>query len=121
MPNTSGTEVKRFGLGGKIFMAATLSVTAVLGVTFGLTSFQAHRTADASIRHALVGVRHGVQAFLAGRTAAFAGMSVVSAQVPQFRERLLEASARENVLDQASWWPAPTIPPRPTSTCRAAR
>jgi eukaryotic-like serine/threonine-protein kinase len=101
MPNTSGTEVKRFGLGGKIFMAATLSVTAVLGVTFGLTSFQAHRTADASIRHALVGVRHGVQAFLAGRTAAFAGMSVVSAQVPQFRERLLEASARENVLDQA--------------------
>src|SRR5438874_9031576 len=30
----------------------------------------------------------GVQAFLAGRTATFAGMSAVSAEVPQFRERL---------------------------------
>src|SRR3989454_971159 len=46
-------------------------------------------------------VRHGVQAFLSGRTATFAGMSAVSAQVPQFRERLLRGSERGNVLDQA--------------------
>src|SRR5207245_1890488 len=72
----------------------------VLGLTFGLTSLQAHRTADESIRHALVGRRRGVQAFLAGRTTAFAGMSGVSAQVPQFRERLLQRCSGD-VLDQA--------------------
>src|SRR5256886_16818878 len=43
----------------------------------------------------------GVQACLAGRTATFAGMGAVSAEVPQFRERLLKASERSNVLDQA--------------------
>ena len=75
-------------------------MVVVLGVTFGLTSLQAHRTADESIRRALVGRRRGVQAFLAGRTAAFAGMSGVSLQVPQFRERLLKRS-RSDVLDQA--------------------
>jgi HAMP domain-containing protein/predicted Ser/Thr protein kinase len=89
------------GLRAKIFIAATLSVTGVLGVTLGLTSLQADRTADESIRHALAGVRRGVQAFLAGRTATFAGMSAVSAVVPQFRERLLKASERSSVLDQA--------------------
>src|SRR6266567_3510188 len=78
-----------------------MSVAGVLGVTLGLTSLQANRTADESIRRALAGVRRGVQAFLAGRTATFAGMSAVSAQVPQFRERLLKASERSNVLDQA--------------------
>src|SRR5207245_5663828 len=57
--------------------------------------------ADESIRHAVAGVRRGVQAFLTGRTTAFAGMSALSAQVPQFRERLLNASERSNVLDQA--------------------
>jgi eukaryotic-like serine/threonine-protein kinase len=46
-------------------------------------------------------VRRGVQAFLTGRTAAFAGTSAVSAEVPQFRERLLKASERSNALDQA--------------------
>src|SRR2546425_7238780 len=64
-------------------------------------SLQANRTADAAIRRALAGVRRGVQAFLSGRTATFAGMSAVSAQVPQFRERLLRGSERGNVLDQA--------------------
>jgi len=44
----------------------TLSVAGVLGVTLGLTSLQANRTADESIRRALAGVRRGVQAFLAG-------------------------------------------------------
>jgi HAMP domain-containing protein len=101
MPDASATRAARFGLGAKIFIAATLTVAGVLGVTLGLTSLQANRTADDAIRHALAGVRRGVQAFLAGRTATFAGMSAVSAQVPQFRERLLKASARDNVLDQA--------------------
>src|SRR5216110_2917366 len=101
MPDASATRVTRLGLGAKIFIAATLSVTGVLGVTLGLTSLVANRTADESIRRALAGVRRGVQAFLAGRTATFAGMSAVSAEVPQFRERLLKAAERSNVLDQA--------------------
>jgi len=101
MPDASATRPARLGLGARIFIAATLSVAGVLGVTLGLTSLQAHRTADESIRRALAGVRRGVQAFLGGRTATFAGMSAVSAQVPQFRERLLKASERSNVLDQA--------------------
>src|SRR6266853_316372 len=101
MPDASATRPARLGLGAKIFIAATLSVTGVLGVTLGLTSVQAERTADEAIRRGLGGVRRGVQAFLAGRTATFAGMSTVSAEVPQFRERLLKASQRGNVLDQA--------------------
>src|SRR6059036_1870497 len=101
MPDASATRPARLGLGARIFVAATLSVVGVLGVTLGLTSLQANRTADESIRRALAGVRRGVQAFLTGRTATFAGMSAVSAQVPQFRERLLKASERSNVLDQA--------------------
>jgi len=101
MPDASATRPARLSLGAKIFIAATLSVAGVLGVTLGLTSVQAERTADESIRRGLGGVRHGVQAFLAGRTATFAGMSAVSAEVPQFRERLLKASERGNVLDQA--------------------
>jgi len=100
MPDASGIRPARLGLTAKVFLAATLLVVVVLGVTFGLTSLQAHRTADESIRRALVGRRRGVQAFLAGRTAAFAGMSGVSLQVPQFRERLLKRS-RSDVLDQA--------------------
>src|SRR4029077_4207336 len=101
MPDASATRPARLGLGAKIFIAATLSVTGVLGVTLGLTSVQAERTADEAIRRGLGGVRRGVQAFLAGRTATFAGMSAVSAEVPQFRERLLKAAGRSNVLDQA--------------------
>ena len=101
MPDASATRPARLGLGARIFVAATLSVVGVLGVTLGLTSLQANRTADESIRRALAGVRRGVQAFLTGRTAAFAGTSAVSAEVPQFRERLLKASARSNAIDQA--------------------
>src|SRR2546422_4794456 len=101
MPDASATRPARLGLGAKIFIAATLSVTGVLGVTLGLTSVQAERTADEAIRRGLGGVRRGVQAFLAGRPATSAGMSGVSAEVPQFRERLLKASQRGNVLDQA--------------------
>src|SRR2546429_1588371 len=91
----------RLGLRAKIFIAATLVVMGALGVTLGLTSLVANRTADESIRHAVAGVRRGVQASLTGRPTAFAGMSALSAQVPQFRERLLNASERSNVLDQA--------------------
>ncbi|HZI20987.1 MAG TPA: protein kinase [Gemmatimonadales bacterium] len=101
MPDASATRPLRLGLGAKIFAAASMSIAAVLGVTLGLTTYRAERVADESIRRALVGVRHGVQAFLAGRTATFAGMSGVSAQVPQFRERLVNTSQRANVLDQA--------------------
>jgi hypothetical protein len=74
---------------------------ALLGVTLGLTSLQANRTADESIRRALAGVRRGVQAYLSARTAAFAGMSVVSSQVPQFREQMLKSSSPATVLDRA--------------------
>jgi serine/threonine-protein kinase len=102
MRDSSATRPARVGLGAKIFVAATLSIAAVLGVTLGLTTVQADRTADQSIRRALGGVRRGVQAFLAGRTATFVGMSGVSAEVPQFRERLLKSADRSNVLDQAA-------------------
>ncbi|HVH08875.1 MAG TPA: hypothetical protein VM736_03685, partial [Gemmatimonadales bacterium] len=95
------TRPARLGLGPKIFLAVTLSIAAVLGVTFGLTSVEAARTADASIRRALTGVRRSVQAFLTARTATVAGRSTVSAQVPQLRERLLRRAKRSDVLDQA--------------------
>ena len=100
MRDSSATRPARVGLGAKIFVAATLSIAAVLGVTLGLTTVQADRTADESIRRALAGVRRGVEAFLAGRTATFLGMSGVSAEVPQFRERLLKSAERSNVLDR---------------------
>jgi len=51
----------RGGLAARIFFAATLLVVVVLGLTFGLTSFQAHRTADASIQRALLERRRGVE------------------------------------------------------------
>ncbi len=101
MPESNATRLVQLGLAARIFLAATLLVVAVLGVTFGLTSLQANRTADESIRRALAGVRRGVEAYLAARTAAFAGMSQVSAQIPQFREQLLKRSKRADVLDQA--------------------
>jgi len=86
----------------KVFVAATLSLAALLGVTLALATVQANRRADESIRGALADVRRGVQALLAGRTATLAGMSGVSAQVPQFRERLLKSDERSDVLDQAA-------------------
>jgi len=100
MPATSATR-PAFGLFAKVFLAAALLVVAVLGITFGVTSIQANRTADASIQRALSNTRGAVGAYLAARTRAFAGMSAVSAEVPQFRERLLTSRDRQNVLDQA--------------------
>src|SRR5207245_10122031 len=100
MPDASATRIARIGLGAKIFIAATLSVAGVLGVTLGLTSLQANRTADESIRRALAGVRRGVQAFLAGRTAAFAGMGGVGAGVPAVRGRAAKAARARHRLGQ---------------------
>jgi serine/threonine-protein kinase len=100
MPDTSATR-PAFGLFAKVFVASALLVVAVLGITFGVTSLQANRTADASIQRALSNTRGAVGAYLAARTRTFAGMSAVSAQVPQFRERLLTSRDRQNILDQA--------------------
>jgi eukaryotic-like serine/threonine-protein kinase len=100
MPGTSATR-PAFGLFAKVFLASALLVVAVLGITFGVTSLQANRTADASIQRALSNTRGAVGAYLAARTRTFAGMSAVSAQVPQFRERLLTSRDRQNILDQA--------------------
>jgi len=100
MPGTSATR-PAFGLFAKVFLASALLVVAVLGITFGVTSLQANRTADESIQRALSNTRGAVGAYLAARTRAFAGMSAVSAQVPQFRERLLTSRDRQNILDQA--------------------
>jgi len=100
-PDASAIRGPRFGLAGKIFLASTILVVAVLGATFGVTSLQANRTADAAVLRALTSTRRAVDDFLAGRTRAVAGMSKVSAGVPQFRERLLTARERANALDQA--------------------
>jgi serine/threonine-protein kinase len=90
-----------FGLFAKVFLVSALLVVAVLGITFGVTSLQANRTADESIQRALSNTRGAVGAYLAARTRTFAGMSSVSAEVPQFRERLLTSRDRQNILDQA--------------------
>src|SRR2546421_9912299 len=82
MRDSSATRPARVGLGAKIFVAATLSIAAVLGVTLGLTTVQADRTADQSIRRALAGVRRGGQAFLAGAPAACPGAGGAGARGP---------------------------------------
>src|SRR5207302_6570174 len=61
-------------LAGKIFLGSTLLVIAVLGATFGVTSIQANRTADAAVDRALQTTRQAVADLLAARTRAFAGM-----------------------------------------------
>ena len=98
MPGTSAIR-PAFGLSAKIFFGSALLVVAVLGVTFGITSLQANRTADVAIARALDNTRFAVERFLAGRTRAVAGMSQVSATVPQFRHNLL--TGHDNALDQA--------------------
>jgi serine/threonine-protein kinase len=101
MPDASATRGVRFGLAGKIFIASALLVAAVLGLTFGVTSFQANRTADASIRRALGNTRTAVEAYLAARTRTLGRASTVATDVPQYRERLLKAD-RTDALDQAN-------------------
>ena len=70
MPDASAT--RGFGLAGKIFLASALLVVAVLGITFGITSLQANRTADASIQRALTAARTAVEDFLAAVRAIYA-------------------------------------------------
>jgi serine/threonine-protein kinase len=101
MPDASAT--RGFGLAGKIFIASALLVVAVLGITFGITSLQANRTADASIQRALTAARTAVEDFLAARTRTLGRASTVATDVPQYRERLLKhGGERADALDQAT-------------------
>ncbi len=103
MPDASATRRRGFGLAGKIFVASALLVVAVLGVTFGVTSFQANRTADAAIHRALDNTRGAVEDYLAARTRTLARASTVATDVPQYRERLLKRGHdRTDALDQAN-------------------
>ena len=99
MPGASAT--KGFGLAGRIFLGSTLLVVAVLGATFGVTSLQAGRTADASIHRALLSTRSAVDDYLAARTRTLGRASTVATDVPQYRQRLLNQRDRAEALDQA--------------------
>ncbi|MGH9259850.1 MAG: hypothetical protein ACRD08_08140, partial [Acidimicrobiales bacterium] len=96
----NATKAPRFGLAAKIFLASASVVVAVLLATFGVTSMQANRTADASIERALTDTRQAVEDFLRARTASLAAVSSAGAEVPQFRERVLSGVAAD-VGDQA--------------------
>jgi len=100
MPDASATK-PAFGLTAKIFLASTLLVVAVLGITFGVTSIQANRTADVSIHRALLSTRRAVDDYLAARTRTLGRASTVATDVPQYRQRLLNERARAEALDQA--------------------
>src|SRR3989441_1533763 len=100
MPAASATK-PAFGLTAKIFLASALLVVAVLGITFGVTSIQAKRTADASIHRALVATRRAVDEYLAARTRTLGRASTVATDVPQYRQRLLNQRDRAEALDQA--------------------
>src|SRR5438309_9995803 len=100
MPDATATN-PAFGLTAKIFVASTLLVVAVLGITFGVTSLQANRTADASIHRALLSTRRAVDDYLAARTRTLGRASTVATDVPQYRQRLLNQGARAEALDQA--------------------
>src|SRR2546426_7140714 len=102
MPDANATKpAPAFGLTAKIFVASTLLVVAVLGITFGVTSVQANRTADASIHRALLSTRRAVDEYLAARTRTLGRASTVATDVPQYRQRLLDQHARAEALDQA--------------------
>ena len=101
MPAASATK-PAFGLTAKIFLASALLVVAVLGITFGVTSLQATRTADASIHRALLATRRAVDEYLAARTRTLGRASTVATDVPQYRERLLNQRDRAEALDQAN-------------------
>ncbi|HUC40679.1 MAG TPA: protein kinase [Gemmatimonadales bacterium] len=100
MPGASATR-PAFGLTAKIFVASTLLVVAVLGITFGVTSVKANHTADASIHRALLSSRRAVDDYLAARTRTLGRASTVATDVPQYRQRLLNERARAEALDQA--------------------
>src|SRR5512145_1426799 len=100
MPDASATK-PAFGLTAKIFLASALLVVAVLGVTLGVTSIQANRTADESIHRALLATRRAVDDYLAARTRTLGRASTVATDVPQYRQRLLTQRDRAEALDQA--------------------
>jgi serine/threonine-protein kinase len=100
MPDASATK-PAFGLTAKIFLASALLVVAVLAITFGMTSIQANRTADASIHRGLLATRRAVDDYLAARTRTLTRASTVATDVPQYRQRLLNQRDRAEVLDQA--------------------
>ncbi|MFN2570114.1 MAG: protein kinase [Gemmatimonadales bacterium] len=100
MPDASATR-PAFGLTAKIFLASALLVMAVLGITFGVTSLQANRTADTSIHRALLSTRRAVDDYLAARTRTLGRASTVATDVPQYRQRLLNQRSRAEALDQA--------------------
>ena len=100
MPDASATR-PAFGLTAKIFLASALLVVAVLGITFGVSSIQANRTADISIQRALMSTRRAVDDYLAARTRTLGRASTVATDVPQYRQRLLNQRARAEALDQA--------------------
>jgi len=100
MPGASATK-PAFGLTAKIFVASTLLVVAVLGITFGVTSVQANRTADASIHRALLSTRRAVDDYLTARTRTLGRATTVATDVPQYRQRLLNQRDRSEALDQA--------------------
>ena len=103
MPDASATSSTRFGLAGKIFVASALLIGAVLGVTFGVTSYQANRTADSGVARALAAARTAVEDFLGARTRTLARASTVATDVPQYRERLLKRGKnRADALDQTN-------------------
>src|SRR6266513_1075257 len=102
MPDANATKPARaFGLTAKIFIASTLLVVAVLGITFGVTSIQANRTADASIHRALLATRRAVDDYLAARTRTLGRASTVATDVPQYRQRLLDQRDRAEALEPA--------------------
>ena len=100
MPDANATR-PAFGLTAKIFVASALLVLAVLGITFGVTTIQANRTADASINRALQSTRRAVDDYLAARTRTLGRASTVATDVPQYRQRLLNQRQRAEALDQA--------------------
>jgi len=100
MPDASATK-PAFGLTAKIFVGSALLVLAVLGLTFGVTTVQANRTADASINRALQSTRRAVDDYLAARTRTLGRASTVATDVPQYRQRLLNQRQRAEALDQA--------------------
>jgi len=100
MPGASATK-PAFGLTAKIFVGSALLVLAVLGLTFGVTTVQANRTADASINRALQSTRRAVDDYLGARTRTLGRASTVATDVPQYRQRLLSERQRAEALDQA--------------------
>jgi len=100
MPDANATK-PAFGLTAKIFVGSALLVLAVLGLTFGVTTIQANRTADASINRALQSTRRAVDDYLGARTRTLGRASTVATDVPQYRQRLLNQRQRAEALDQA--------------------